>query len=139
MVKCPAVASLTVVLAMLMIGCRASVNTTSGRLSDHGSIQTSTHVGDWVFGEEIKVDDIVIQESNAVKTIAIKLKNWWHYDLVLEAKMDFFDADGVTIDNAWGWKPVTVNGYQYEWVKFTAPNESVKFFRLSMKKAEYNE
>jgi len=94
-----------------------------------------TQIGDLFLDWQIEVQDIKIIESKNGKVFNIKIDNSVWFDMSIELKLDFYDSQGVQIDNPWGWRPITIEAAQFEWVKFIAPNKNVENFKLYMKKA----
>lgn len=118
-----------VILFCGLVNC-SGINTMTSKNS-----MTYTEIGDLFLNDQIKVDDIKVVETENGKSWNVSIKNLMWFDINLEVKMDFYDADGIKVDNPWGWKPLTLEKAQGEWVKFTAPNKSVRNFKLLIKKA----
>ncbi len=97
---------------------------------------TYTEVGDVFLNDQIRVEDIKINESENGKAFNVMMKNLMWFDMNLEVKMDFYDRDGIKLDNPWGWKPFTLEQGQSDWIKFISPNKNTRNFKLYMKKAE---
>lgn len=115
---------------LCFLGC-GGINT----ITSEGS-STYTKIGDVFLDNQISVDDIQVDKSSSPKVYSVKIRDLMHFDMVLEVKMDFYDQTGVKLDNPWGWKPVTVEEKQDEWIKFTAPSDLAINFKLYVKKAE---
>lgn len=118
-----------IILALLSSYC-SNINTMTSKNN-----MTYTEVGDIFLNDQIKVDDLKVVETENGKSWNVSLKNLMWFEMNLEVKMDFYDSDGIKVDNPWGWKPATLEKGQNEWVKFIAPNKMVKNFKLYIKKA----
>lgn len=97
--------------------------------------RTYSEIGDIFLNDQIRLEDVKEIEKESAKTYNVLIKNLMWFDMNLEVKMDFYDSDGIIIDNAWGYKPVTLEKGQSDWIKFIAPNKNVNSFKLLVKKA----
>ena len=113
----------------ILISC-SNINTITKK-NDY----TYTTVGDIFLNDQIRVEDIQIVETENSKSINVMMKNLMWFDINLEVKMDFYDQNNIKVDNPWGWKPLTIEQGQSEWIKFTSPNKMTENFRLYMRKA----
>ena len=124
-----------VVLALVVIsglyGCGSGINT----VTSQGSSKY-TRTGDVFLDDQIALEEIRIDDKVTPKTYNLRVRSKMWFNMVLEVKMDFYDESGVKMDNPWGWKPVTIEPKQDEWVKFTAPSNAATDFKLYVKKAE---
>lgn len=121
--------ALYVLLAFISWRC-SNINTMTSR-----NAMTYTEVGDIFLDDQIKVEDIIITDIENSKMWNVMIKNLMWFDMNLECKMDFYDENGIKLDNPWGWKPLTVEKGQSDWIKFISPNKSAKNFKLYLKKA----
>ena len=118
------------ILVLTFYSCR-TVNT----ISKKGNSMFS-EVGDYLLDNQVLLENIKVIDKNQGKFFNVELKNLMFFDLNIEAKMDFYDSDGVQIDNPWGYKPVKIENGQSVWISLAAPNKEVKNFKLSLKLAE---
>jgi uncharacterized protein YcfL len=116
-------------LLILFYSC-SGINT----VNSSGSM-TVTKVGDFFLNDQVKVVDIKSSYNENASTISVKLQNLMWYEMELEVKMDFFDDEGIKLDNPWGWKPITLEEEQADWIKFIAPNNNAKDFKLYVQRA----
>ena len=118
-----------IVTSLIYFNC-SDINTITG---DNNVMYTN--IGDEFLNEQIKVNNIKVTESNNSKVFNVKISNLMWFDMNIEVKMDFYDSEGIKQDNPWGWKPLTIEQGQSDWVKFIAPNKRVQNFKLYVKKA----
>lgn len=120
---------LLTVFISIIVSC-SNINTITKK-NDY----TYTTVGDIFLNDQIRVEDIKIVETENSKSISVMMKNLMWFDINLEVKMDYYDIDGIKVDNPWGWKPLTIEQEQSEWIKFISPNKMTENFKLYMRKA----
>ena len=119
-----------IMLALLsLVGC-SGINT----FSNKGDM-TYSEIGDYFLDDQIQLENLKIVDEGNARVWNINIKNLMYYEMVLEIKMDFFTSDGIKIDNPWGWKPLTLESSQSDWLKFIAPNENIRNFKLYVKRA----
>lgn len=117
--------------AMLLLAGCSGINTVTS-----SGESTYSKVGDVFLDNQIAIEEIQKNSEAMTPSFNVRLANKMWFDMVLEVKMDFYDDGGVKLDNPWGWKPVSVEPKQDEWVKFTAPSGKAKNFKLYVKKAD---
>ena len=127
----------SLVLASLLCVACSGINTLSSRTNTVGGSSGFgyTQIGDVFLNDQVQVTDLFIDEARSPRVFKVKLRNFVWFDIVMEVKMDFYDESGAKLDNPWGWKPLTLEGKQDDWVEFMAPNEHARHFKLYMQKA----
>ena len=119
-----------IILLLVSIWSCSNINTITNK-NDY----TYTEIGDIFLNDQIRVENIKIIESENSKVCNVMIKNLMWFDMNIEVKMDFYDSDGIKLDNPWGWKPITLEKGQSDWFKFISPNKNTQNFKLYMKKA----
>lgn len=110
---------------LIILGGCSGINTVT---SSNG--MNYTKIGDPFLNEIVKVKNIKVTENKTSRIVNVQLQNLEFYEVHLEVKADFFDKNGIQIDNPWGYKPISIQGEQTAWVKFIAPSKKAKNFRL---------
>lgn len=121
---------INIILIAVMYSC-SGINTIRSK-NDF----TYTVINDISLNNQIKVVDIKMIESENSKVFNVMIKNFMPFEINLEIKMDFYNQDGIKLDNSWGWKPFTLEEEQSDWIKFISPSKNASNFKLYMKKAE---
>lgn len=117
------------IFGYLFVGC-SGINTVSNQNG-----YNSTKIGDIFLNDQIKVVDIKTLDSDNGRTFIVSLKNLMWFDMNIETKMDFYNDDGILLDNPWGWKPLTIEREQISQIKYIAPQKNITKFKLLMQKA----
>jgi uncharacterized protein YcfL len=120
-------------LIILIASC-ASVNRVS--VDANTNSQNSIQIGDVFLSEALKVKDLVVRRnSNGNMIVNVLFENQLYTKVNAQVKIEFFDEDGVKIDDPWGYKPLVIEGQQQEWIKSVSVSPNAARYDISFKTA----
>jgi hypothetical protein len=122
-------AVLTVVALAVLVGCSARINSVI--------INRETGTRRWdidnaFLANDIKITDIKEEEKNGALFVSVLVHNGWAIRIGGLMKAQFYDKDGVQIDDPWGWHQVNLESSQEEWFKFMAPKKADEISRIKI-------
>lgn len=129
---------LAALAALLLAGC------TSGERTD--SLQTvettrpggtpRTVVVDPAFGDALAVGEVLSRRVEDVLQVQVQLRSRSQETLMLETKLEWFDADGFKVDDSTEvWKPLDLAGGATAEVRGSAPGKKAVTYRFSVRAA----
>jgi uncharacterized protein YcfL len=122
----------SVISFILLLSSCASVNKMT--VDADSNRQIGLQVGDVFLNESVKIKDLVVERNSAGNMIVnVLFKNQLYSKLNLQVKVEFYDADGVIIDDPWGYKPLVIEGVQEKWIKFVGISPNAKTYGISFK------
>lgn len=114
---------MNIVVLFLIIDC------TPKSLVNYVTVNRITGSTEWsidspMLSKGIEILDIREKQEEEVLYVMILLKNGWYRPISGKLKLEYFDEDGIQIENPWGWHPINLESNQEEWFKFMAPRVS---------------
>ena len=109
---------------LIFTGCSSTIN--SVKITRQQNQPTGFK---WQVDNPFLADDIHVLEVKEIKKgsllyVAVKLQNTWYNPISAKLKVEFYDKDGVALDNPWGWHPIILEAHQASWFKFMAPKQA---------------
>jgi len=108
-------------VVLILAGCAHTIN------SLYISKDTATHtwhIDNPFLAKDIKVLDVKEIKIGNMLYVNVLLKNMWYRPISAKIKVNFYDKNGVQLENPWGWRPIILEAHQEEWYKFMAPKEA---------------
>ncbi|MCK4307348.1 DUF1425 domain-containing protein [candidate division WOR-3 bacterium] len=103
---------------ILVLCCSSTINS----LFVHRDMGTHEWQIDNPFlAKDIKVLGVKEVKEGSLLYVNVLLKNSWYKPITGKVKVEFYDRNGVQLENPWGWHPITLESHQEEWFKFMAP------------------
>ena len=119
------------IFAVLFFNC-ASVNRLE--VDADSNRQMGFQIGDTFLSESVKIKDLVVEKNSAGNIITnILFKNMLYSELNIQVKVEFFDENGIIIDDPWGYKPLVIEGLQEKWIKFVSVSPKASTYAISFK------
>ncbi|MEO0085582.1 MAG: DUF1425 domain-containing protein [candidate division WOR-3 bacterium] len=85
-----------------------------------------------VLASDIRVLDVKEEVKDGVLFVNVLIKNGWHMPIGGKLKLQFYDNNGVQIDDAWGWHQINLEAAQEQWFKFVAPRQSDQISKIKI-------
>lgn len=104
---------------LLLINCpRATINYA---LIYRKTGEVQWQIDNFFLAKDIQIKDVNELIKDNILYINILIKNSWYRPISGKIKVEFYDVNGIQLDNPWGWHPLLLESHQEEWFKFIAP------------------
>jgi len=109
-------------LICAFIGCAHTINYV--RIYRTGEMQWQ--IDNPFLARDLKIEEVKEIQKGDLLYIAVRLHNTWFRPISGKIKAEFYDENGVQLENPWGWHPIILEAHQDEWIEFMAPRVSSK-------------
>ncbi len=125
----PAAAWSVIGMFLALAGCSARVNSVI--------ISRETGTRRWdidnpFLAQDIKILDIKEEEKNGALFVNVLVRNGWPMRIGGMMKVQFYDQNGVQLDDPWGWHQLNLESSQEEWFKFMAPRPAEQITKMKI-------
>ena len=113
-----------------LVGCpRATINYA---IINRISGETRWQIDNPFLAHDIEIKDVKEVIKDDVLFVNILLKNGWYRPISVKIKVEFYDLNGIQIDNPWGWHQLLLESHQEEWFKFIAPKTEEQITKIKV-------
>jgi len=100
-------------------------------------IYRNTNKAQWqidnvLLAKDIQIKDVKEVIKNNILYVNILLKNGWYRPISGKIKVEFYDENGIQLENPWGWHPLLLESHQEEWFKFIAPQTAKSITKIKV-------
>jgi len=124
---------ISLLIIIVFTSCQATMNTFSfSKNIDNGQWS----IDNPILSLGLDVEDYKVEVNNENLIVNVMLRNKIYKPVVARIKVDFYDKQGVQLENPWGWKRIIVESHQSEWFKFIASKKATEVEFIKIKIAE---
>jgi len=113
----------------LAVGCSARINSV---MIDRETGSRRWDIDNVFLSNDIRILDIQEEEKDGQLFVNILLKNGWGMPIGGKLKVQFYDNNGVQLDDPWGWHQINLETLQEEWFRFIAPKPADQIGRMKV-------
>jgi hypothetical protein len=117
------IGSCIVLIIAVLVGCLPKATINSLVISrDVGSREW--HIDNPILAQDLEILDVKEVQEGDLLYVNVLLQNTLYRPKSAKVKVEFYDRDGVQLENPWGWRPIILESHQEEWYRFMAPKSA---------------
>mgnify|MGYP000207820528 CR=1 FL=1 len=109
-------------LILILGGCAHTINYV--RIYRGSGVQWQ--IDNPFLAKDLKIEEVKEIQKGELLYIAVRLRNTWFRPISGKIKAEFYDENGIQLENPWGWHPILLEANQDEWIEFMAPRVASK-------------
>ncbi|OYD14508.1 hypothetical protein CH330_08480 [candidate division WOR-3 bacterium JGI_Cruoil_03_51_56] len=113
----------------ILVGCSARINSV---IINRNTGTRSWDVDNVFLSRDIRVLDVKEEVKDGVLFVNILIKNGWSMPIGGKLKVQFYDRNGVQLDDPWGWHQLMLESNQEQWFRFMAPKKANEISKMKI-------
>jgi hypothetical protein len=91
----------------------------------------------WVdpcMAKQIRIMPVTDEKQDGIMRLHIPLQNLTLSNISCEVVVRFYDKEGVALDDAWGWRPITVDAQETDYIDVSAPDGRAAGYKIVVRR-----
>jgi len=110
------------VFSPLSLSCAHTINSvTIYRHPSESLKKIEWKIDNPILANSVKIQSVKELRKGNLYYVAVQLKNTWYKPISAKLRVEFYDNNGVALENPWGWHPIIIEANQDAWFEFMAP------------------